>query len=132
MARCKQHMRYNQPKKKKSGTINELAGVYINQTTVRRPKKFHPGTVALRDIRRLQKRTDELIPKIRFERLVREITQDLFIDPLRYTKDALQALQIAAEAKLIDVMERSYFLALGQGLVTLMPRHIRLLQATEH
>ena len=40
---------------------------------VRKPRRFRPGTVALREIRKYQKSTELLIRKIPFQRLVREI-----------------------------------------------------------
>jgi hypothetical protein len=42
---------------------------------VKRPHRYRPGTVALREIRRYQKSTDLLIRKLPFQRLVREIAQ---------------------------------------------------------
>ena len=43
---------------------------------MKRPHRFRPGTVALREIRRYQKSTELLIRKLPFQRLVREIAQD--------------------------------------------------------
>jgi histone H3 len=43
---------------------------------VKKPHRFRPGTVALREIRKYQKSTDLLIRKLPFQRLVREIAQD--------------------------------------------------------
>jgi len=43
---------------------------------VRKPRRFRPGTVALREIRKHQKSTDLLIRKLPFSRLVREIAED--------------------------------------------------------
>src|SRR3954469_24386842 len=42
---------------------------------VKKPHRFRPGTVALREIRRYQKSTDLLLRKLPFQRLVREIAQ---------------------------------------------------------
>src|SRR3569623_889853 len=42
---------------------------------VKKPHRYRPGTVALREIRRYQKSTDLLIRKLPFQRLVREIAQ---------------------------------------------------------
>lgn len=42
---------------------------------IKRPHRYRPGTVALREIRRYQKSTDLLIRKLPFQRLVREIAQ---------------------------------------------------------
>ena len=49
-------------------------------------KRFRPGTVALRDIRRYQKSTELLIRKFPFQRLVREIAQDLKVSVLLHVQ----------------------------------------------
>ena len=54
---------------------------------MKKPHRFRPGTVALREIRRYQKSTELLIRKLPFQRLVREIAQDFkvrFSFPLGY------------------------------------------------
>ena len=43
---------------------------------LKKPMRWRPGTVALREIRRYQKTTELLIRKLPFNRLVREIAQD--------------------------------------------------------
>ena len=50
---------------------------------VKKPHRFRPGTVALREIRRYQKSTELLIRKLPFQRLVREIAQDFKVWRLR-------------------------------------------------
>ena len=49
---------------------------------VKKPHRFRPGTVALREIRRYQKSTELLIRKLPFQRLVREIAQDFKVRDL--------------------------------------------------
>jgi histone H3 len=62
---------------------------------VKKPHRFRPGTVALREIRKYQKSTELLIRKAPFQRLVREVAQ--FEDTkLRFTSTALMALQVRA------------------------------------
>ena len=43
----------------------------------KKPHRYRPGTVALREIRRYRKSTDLLIRKMPFQRLAREVVQDL-------------------------------------------------------
>ena len=50
------------------------------QAFIKKPHRYRPGTVALRQIRKYQKTTDLLIRKAPFQRLVKEITQDNFKD----------------------------------------------------
>ena len=45
---------------------------------VKKPHRFRPGTVALREIRKYQKSTELLIRKLPFQRLVREVSLLLF------------------------------------------------------
>ena len=47
---------------------------------MKKPHRYRPGTVALREIRKYQKSTELLIRKLPFQRLVREIAQ-VGLDP---------------------------------------------------
>ena len=62
---------------------------------------------ALQEIRRFQRTHDLLLPKAPFARLVREITNDLG-PGLRFQKNALEALQEAAESFLVSMFEGEY------------------------
>lgn len=62
---------------------------------VKKPHRYRPGTVALREIRRYQKSTELLIRKLPFQRLVREIAQDFKTD-LRFQSAAIGALQVTS------------------------------------
>ncbi len=42
---------------------------------IKKPHRFRPGTVAVREIRRYKKSSESLIGKLSFKRLVGEITQ---------------------------------------------------------
>lgn len=63
---------------------------------VKKPHRYRPGTVALREIRRYQKSTELLIRKLPFQRLVREIAQDFKTD-LRFQSAAIGALQVCKD-----------------------------------
>eukprot|EP00798_Chlamydomonas_sp_ICE-L_P001584 gene1583-biopygen14425 len=75
---------------------------------VKKPHRYRPGTVALREIRKYQKSTELLIRKLPFQRLVREIAQDFKTD-LRFQSSAVLALQEAAEAYLVGLFEEHNF-----------------------
>jgi len=91
----------------------------------RKMHRFRPGTVALREIRKYQKSTDLLIRKLPFQRLVREIAQDLKPD-LRFQSAAIAALQEAAEAYLVALFEDSNLCAIHAKRVTIMPKDMQL------
>ena len=88
---------------------------------LKRPMRYRPGTVALREIRRYQKTTELLIRKLPFSRLVREITQDFKTD-LRFQAQAMMALQEAAEAYLIGLFDDTNCAPYMQNVSPLCPR----------
>ena len=92
---------------------------------VKTPKRYRPGTVALREIRRYQKSTDLLIRKLPFQRLVREIAHNCKTD-LRFQSPALLALQEASEDYLVKLFEDTNLCAIHAKRVTIMPKDIQL------
>ena len=91
----------------------------------KKPHRFRPGTVALREIRRYQKSSELLIRKLPFQRLVREIAQDFKME-LRFQSSAIAALQEAAEAYLVGLFEDTNLCAIHANRVTIMPKDIQL------
>ena len=92
---------------------------------IKKPHRYRPGTVALREIRRYQKSTDLLIRKQPFSRLVREITQPYKPD-VRYTSPAILANQEASEAYLVGLFEDTNLCSIHAKRVTIMPKDIQL------
>ena len=97
---------------------------------IRKPHRYRPGTVALREIRRYQKSTDRLIPRANFERLINEILQG--IQPgFRWKKLAKVCLHEAAEAMVVDLMQRTNRLAIHCKRVTIKSDDIHLANTLE-
>jgi len=92
---------------------------------VKKPHRYRPGTVALREIRRYQKSTELLIRKLPFQRLVREIAQE-FKSDLRFQGSAVLALQEASEAYLVGLFEDTNLCAIHAKRVTIMTKDIQL------
>ncbi|WVQ66473.1 histone H3 [Kwoniella botswanensis] len=92
---------------------------------VKKPHRYRPGTVALREIRRYQKSTELLIRKLPFQRLVREIAQDFKTD-LRFQSSAVLALQEASEAYLVSLFEDTNLAAIHAKRVTIQPKDLQL------
>ena len=103
-------------------------GLRSNIDGVKKPHRYHPGTVALCEIRRYQKTTDLLIRKAPFQRLVRELLDDVqaTIEVERCTGSSILALQEAAKAHLVGVKEDTNLVALHAKRVTIMPKDIQL------
>eukprot|EP00960_Hanusia_phi_P011490 335694-Hanusia_phi.AAC.7 len=96
-----------------------------NGENPKRPHRYRPGTVALREIRRYQKSTELLIRKLPFQRLVSEIAQD-FKSDLRFTSHAVKALQEASEAYLVGLFEDTNLCAIHARRVTIFPKDMLL------
>ncbi len=97
-----------------------------NSNGTGKTKRFRPGTVALREIKRYQKSTELLIRKLPFQRLVREIVDSYNPDYFRIQSSALAALQEACEAYLVGLFEDTNLLAIHAKRVTIMPRDLQL------
>ena len=92
---------------------------------VKKPHRYRPGTVALREIRRYQKSTDLLIRKAPFLRLVKEIAQQIKED-VRFQSTAVLALQEASEYYLVGLFEDTNMCAIHGKRVTIMPKDMQL------
>ena len=128
----------------------------------KKKRRYRPGTLALKEIRRFQKTTDLLIRKMPFARLVRfiardgvndsnvvsprstdalsdtdeprfpldsqvrEISNELSPEPLRYTAESLLALQEATEDFLVHLFEDCNLCAIHAKRVTIMPKDLQL------
>ena len=99
---------------------------------VKKPHRYRPGTVALREIRRYQKSTELLIPKLSFQRLVRQISSNIPTGEdgdkpmLRFQSAAIGALQEASESYLVGWFEDVNLLAIHAKRVTIQPKDLRL------
>ncbi|KAL7424969.1 histone H3.1 [Cryptotrichosporon argae] len=103
----------------------KTAGASTTTGGVKKPHRYRPGTVALREIRRYQKSTELLIRKLPFQRLVREIAQDFKTD-LRFQSSAVLALQEASEAYLVSLFEDTNLAAIHAKRVTIQPKDLQL------
>ena len=94
---------------------------------LKKPMRYRPGIMVLREIHQYQKSTELLIRKLPFNRLVREIAQDFKTD-LRFQAQAIAALQEAAEAYLVGLFEDTNLSGIHAKRVTIMPKDIQLTQ----
>ena len=127
MARTKQTARKSLGGKAPRKNLATKASRYSAPATggVKKPYRYRPGTVALREIRRYQRSTELLIRKLPFQRLVREIAQDVKSD-LRFQASAIEALQQSAESYLVGLFEDTNLCAIHAKRVTIMPKDLKL------
>jgi len=95
---------------------------------VKKPHRYRPGTVALKEIRKYQRSTELLIRKAPFQSLVKEITHCLpgKANEFRWQSSAMMALQEASEGYIIDLFEAANLCAIHSKRVTIMPKDIHL------
>jgi histone H3 len=129
MARTKQTARKNTagkaPRKHIASKSTARKTAAASTGGVKKPHRFRPGTVALREIRKYQKSTELLIRKLPFQRLVREIASE-FKNDLRFQSSAVLALQEAAEAYMVGLFEDTNLCAIHAKRVTIMPKDVQL------
>ena len=97
---------------------------------IKKPHRYHPGLLALREIHRYQQSIDSLIRRTPFNKLIKEISQEYRVCPdgpgtpsvqVRFQSTALAALQEAAENILVGLFEDVNLLAVHAKRVTVMP-----------
>ena len=102
---------------------------------LKKPHRYRPGMVVLREIRWYQRSTKNLIKWTPFQKLIREISQEyrIYLDgpgtpsvQVRFQSTAIAALQEAAENYIVGLFEDMNLLAIHARQVTIMPRDIRL------
>ena len=117
-----------QPSKAKAGRKTAPSKGGIKKSSggdEKRKIRFRPGTVALREIRRYQKTTRNLLPRAPFHRLVRSICSGIDGD-LRFASQALVALQEASEAYVVGIFEDTNLCAIHANRVTIMKKDMEL------
>lgn len=92
------------------GANKEGSGLEIKP--IKKPHRYKPGTVALREIRKQQQSVDNIIPKLPFRRLIKELIHDYNVN-LRLTETAADALQEAAEDYLTTLFSDVQLMAIG-------------------
>lgn len=121
MARTKQI-----PKKLTTEKVAKLPKIQPDGTSIaKKPHRYRPGTVALREIRHFQNSTECLIRKRPFQRLVREIAME-YKDNLRFQSSAIEALQCATEAYIVSLFEDTNLCAIHAKRITLMTKDMNL------
>lgn len=91
----------------------------------KKPYKAKPGKRALQEIRKYQRETSTLIPKMPLYRLIREIAQDYRTD-VRFQSKALEALQQGVEDYLVGLFEDTVLCACHVKRQTIMAKDMAL------
>ena len=109
-----------------NGTRPSTARLLNPKGRIRKPRRFRPGTVALRQIRKYQSSTELLIRKVPFQRLVKEVVVQMFQTQYRFQSTALLALQEASEEFLVRMFEMVNHIAIHSNRQTIMSKDMYL------
>ena len=110
--------------KRKVGIVR-FQRIQKNNIICKKRPRFRPGIVALRNIRRYQKKDEFLIRKIPFQRLVKELSSCIKFN-LRFQCSAILALLSASESYLIKLFEDANLCAIHAKRITVIPKDILL------
>tara|TARA_B110000902_G_scaffold52546_1_gene60773 strand:+ start:18902 stop:19249 length:348 start_codon:yes stop_codon:yes gene_type:complete len=91
----------------------------------RKPRRWKPGTVVLRDIRRLQKTTKPLIPHT----VINNILRDQLKGEYRASANVVNVLREAAEAFMVERLRYSNAVAVSRGSQTLQQKDMQVVKA---
>tara|TARA_B100001964_G_C14168154_1_gene570129 strand:- start:319 stop:630 length:312 start_codon:yes stop_codon:yes gene_type:complete len=88
-------------------------------------RKRRASTNAIREIKREQGRTQNIIPVAPFNRLSQEIAQSFKTD-MRFKSEAHRALHAGAESYLVEVFQAANKVAIHGGRETVQAKDVRL------
>ena len=115
--------------------LHKLLKWTSSTSRIKKPHRYHPGLLTLREIHKYQQSMESLIRRTPFNKLIKEISQEYRICPegsgtpsvqVRFQSTALAALQEGAENFLVGLFEDVNLLAVHTKRVTVMPCDIRL------
>ena len=125
MARTKRTSRKDEVGRKWSAFAKKQPRSQTGQASAQQLHRYQPGMVTLREIWRYQKSTELLICKLPFQRLVCEILQGYSVG-YRVTPAMMMALQEAAEAYLVQLLEDLNLCAIHAKRITIQPKDMQL------
>lgn len=114
---------------RKSMVRVNVAGVRENEEgntpSGKSSRRLKPGVKALREIRKLQKSTHTLIPRLPMSRIIREIAHN-HNNELRFRPEAIECIHQATETYLTALFEDTNLLAIHARRVTIRPEDMKL------
>ena len=126
MARTKCTARKDEVGKKRSAFEKKQPRSQTDKSSAQHQlHRYWPGMVALREIWKYQKSMELLIHKLPFQCLVHEILQGFGVR-FRVTPAMMMALQEAAEAYLVQLLEDSNLCAIHTKCITIQPKDMQL------
>ena len=114
----------NQKKPQKKSQTKKKSST---QEGEKKKRKYRPGEVALREIRKYQKTTDLVIRRLPFQRLCRDVAHEIMPE-VRFQQATLQALQECTEMYIAALFEDTQLCTLHAKRVTVFQKDMILAQ----
>jgi len=117
---------------KKSKKKSSKQPLSITNDTTKKTRRFRPGTVAIREIKRFQKISNCLtFAKYPFVKLVRQIVGE--IEPNhKISKEVFIVLQYFIEQYIVDILKQANLAAIHAGRVKLIPSDIKFILSVKN
>ena len=94
----------------------------------KRKHRYRPGTVSIREIKKLQKNSSVLtFAKYPFEKLIRKIVDNHTNEQIKISKEVFITIQYFMEQQLIQLLQQSNFAAIHAGRVKLLSSDINFI-----
>jgi len=96
--------------------------------------RFRPGTLCIREIKKLQKSSNCLtFAKFPFEKAVRKIVEENNDKTIKISKEVFIVIQYFVEQKLVQLLQNANFAAIHAGRIKLIPADIKfVISLCEH
>ena len=128
------------PKSMKGGKVlkeniagRNLMGSQKKSSQTIKQRKFEPGKIALKEIRKYQHSTELLLRKAPFQRIIKSILLKMEDgDKIRFQRASFHQIQTALEYFLVGVLEDSLRLSIHAKRKTLFGADIRLIYKIKH
>lgn len=99
--------------------------------SIKGQKRYKPGAVAVRDIKRMQDVSDKLVlPKAPFECMIRKILTEEGVGS-KVSKHVFTVMQYYLESRLVDIMKKANSAAIHAGRIKLIPDDIKFIISLE-
>lgn len=128
----------NEAKNDTTNNSTETKSVKLNRGSKRKtaptvatkkPHRYRPGTVALREVRKFQKSTRTLLPSLPFARLVREIAKEIHQDKFHWQENAILGCQETLESYLTCLFAKANDVAMSGKRLTVNPKDFDLVKS---
>ena len=129
MARTKKTARVDRNPKlaEKAASTRNVPGKSVDRMRQMRGRRYDQHKAVLSELRRVQRHIQAAIPRLPFNRVVRDICDNYNIG-LRWQSVALATLQEACEDWMIEFFQDAYVLTAHAHRITMMPRDLHSLR----